>query len=81
MQKMVGSEEARRRLPELLDKAHEGEITIITRRGKPCAAIVPVDQLRISAISQSFIQLLGTGAGLWSEDPAAYIEKLREEWT
>ena len=38
-----GVEETRARLPEILGAAHhEGAVTIVTRRGEPCAAVVPV---------------------------------------
>jgi prevent-host-death family protein len=38
----VGTFEAKNKLSELLDRAERGEETIITRRGKPIAKIVPV---------------------------------------
>jgi prevent-host-death family protein len=38
-----GAEEARNQLPELLDAAAEGRSTIITRRGRPIAALVPLE--------------------------------------
>jgi prevent-host-death family protein len=38
----VGVEAARRRLPELLDRAAAGERTVISRHGHPVAALVPV---------------------------------------
>jgi len=40
----LGAETARKRLPELLDRAYAGEQTIIKKRGIPYAAIVALDQ-------------------------------------
>ena len=36
----IGAEAARKRLPELLDRAHAGEQTIVKKHGIPYAAIV-----------------------------------------
>ena len=38
----IGSFEAKNKLSELLAKAERGEETIITRRGRPIAKLVPV---------------------------------------
>jgi prevent-host-death family protein len=38
-----GAEEARNQLPELLDAAEKGRSTIITRHGRPVAALMPLD--------------------------------------
>jgi prevent-host-death family protein len=39
--------EARRRLGQLLDRAERGERILITRRGKPIAAIVPISDFEL----------------------------------
>ena len=39
-----GSEEARKKLPSLLERAHRGQVTVITKRGVPYAAIVPITE-------------------------------------
>ena len=39
----VNLKEARRRLSQLVDAAERGEATIITRRGKEVARLVPID--------------------------------------
>jgi prevent-host-death family protein len=41
-QERKGVEDARSQLPTLLAEAERGRSTIITRHGKPIAAIVPV---------------------------------------
>jgi prevent-host-death family protein len=38
----VGAYEAKTHLPELLDRVEKGERIVITRRGLPVAALVPV---------------------------------------
>jgi prevent-host-death family protein len=74
----IGSEQARKRLPELLERAHRGESTIITRRGTPYAALVPLSDLREGELD--FLALRGTGKDIWSLEPAVEISKLRDEW-
>lgn len=39
---MVGVTEARQRLTEILDRVLAGEEVVVTRRGAPVAAIIPV---------------------------------------
>ncbi len=80
MARSLGAEQARQTLPELLDRAREGEVTIITKRGKPYAALVPLDRLMAERPAASFTALAGSGSGLWSEDPAEYVRRIREEW-
>ena len=75
------AEEARKRLPELLERAHHGSVSVITKRGKPCAAIVPVAQVRSSKSRISILSLSGSGAGLWGQDAAKSIDALRDEWS
>ena len=41
-ERMVGVTEARQRLTEILDRVLAGEEVVVTRRGTPVAAIVPV---------------------------------------
>jgi len=79
MQK-IGSEAARRQLPELLDQAHSGEATIIMKRGKPYAALVALDQCRVPSSSTGLLALRGSGRGLWGQRPAETVAGLREEW-
>ena len=41
-----GAEEARNELPDLLAAAEKGRATIITRHGRPVAALVPIGAVR-----------------------------------
>ena len=75
-----GAEEARKQLPDLLDAAENGESTIITRHGRPVAAIVPVDAQGIVSRQESLLSVAGTGRGLWGDDSTSEIHRLREEW-
>jgi prevent-host-death family protein len=74
-----GVEEARRRLPELLERAHRGERVVITRHGRPYATLREASQA--TAKRPPFSELRGSGRGLWhSSDAGNTIERLREEW-
>jgi prevent-host-death family protein len=42
----IGTFEAKNKLSELLDRAERGEEVVITRRGKPVAKLVPVEDRR-----------------------------------
>ena len=75
-----GAEEARKQLPDLLDAAENGETTIITRHGRPVAAIVPIDAQALAPRQQSLLSLAGTGRGMWGGDSTAEIDRLRDEW-
>jgi prevent-host-death family protein len=75
-----GSEEARNELPTLLEEAEGGRATIITRRGRPVAALVPLAQYRTRQ-QQSLLTLEGSGRGLWGKNSSGKIKKLRDEWS
>ena len=82
-----GAEEARNTLPTLLELAERGRATVITKHGRRVAAIVPIDQYeeylssRRRSRQRSLLSHGGSGAGLWGEDSADTIRKLRDEWT
>jgi prevent-host-death family protein len=75
-----GSEEARNELPTLLEGAEGGQLTIITRRGRAVAALVPIAHLRSMEQQKSLLSLRGSGRGLWGKDSGRTLKKLREEW-
>ena len=75
-----GSEEARNELPELIEEAQNGRVTIITRHGKPVAALVPLDTYRRSSEQVSLLGLQGSGRGLWGDDSRKTLTELRDEW-
>ena len=76
--KTCGAEEARANLPALLERAHHGGTTVITKRGRPYAALVPVAAAQERR--SSFLALAGTGKGLWGRRPSATIAAMRDEW-
>jgi prevent-host-death family protein len=78
--KRKGAEEARNQLPDLLEAAQAGQSTIITRHGKPVAALVPIAEFRPPERQASLMPLAGSGRGMWGKDSARTIRRLREEW-
>ena len=76
----LGAMDARKHFAELIDRAHRGERTIVTRHGVPWAAIVPIEEPRTTEREVSLVDLAGSGEGLWGDDSASTIAELREEW-
>jgi prevent-host-death family protein len=76
-----GAEEARNQLPDLLEAAEKGQSTIITRHGRPVAALVPLEAYSSAVRQQPLTPAAGSGRGLWGKDSARTIRKLRDEWT
>jgi prevent-host-death family protein len=74
-----GVEDARSELPALLDEAARGRATIITRRGRPIAALVPVT--RQTGMQKPLCALAGSGKGLWGKHSGKTLRRLREEWS
>ena len=75
----TGAERAREELPAILDAAAAGRSTIITRRGRAVAAVVPVEQVRTRQ-SASLLALAGSGKGLWGPASNKAVAALRDEW-
>ena len=75
----AGSEEARKNLPELIDRAQrDGTVTIVTKRGVPCAAIVPLSHVQRGR-APKLTALRGSAAGCYG-DVAEYIDVSRHSW-
>ena len=79
----IGIEQGRNTLPQLALRAFGGEPSVLTKHGKPYAAIVPLEILevvkRAQAGNSSFLSLRGTGKGLWGTEPARMIAQMRDE--
>jgi prevent-host-death family protein len=75
-----GAEEAGSQLPALLEAAEQGRSTIITRYGRPVAALVPIAAYGI-APQQPLLPAEGSGRGLWGKDSSRTVRKLRDEWS
>lgn len=74
-----GAEEARNQLPQLIEDAAGGRATVITRRGRPVAALVPLKAYHASK-QRSLLDLEGSGRGLWGRNSSETLTKLRDEW-
>jgi prevent-host-death family protein len=77
-----GFEQARAQLSTLIAQAHAGQSSIITKHGKPYAAIVPLAALAQAhkRSNEGFLSLQGSGKGLWGKKSAETIAQLRDEW-
>jgi len=76
----LGSEAARQRLSELLERARRGEPTVIQKHGVPVAALVPIEQIPRPRRAP-LRALRGTGAGCWGDEAARFVDQLRHDWT
>ena len=71
----LGVEETRRRLPELLNRAQAGATTLISRHGRPVAALVPLggriptDPMLRQRRLQALLNLQGSGKSCWPARP------------
>lgn len=77
--KRKGAEEARTQLPDLLDDAARGEATVISRHGKPVAALVPISAFQ--APQHGLTSLAGSGRSLWGKRSRRTLTDLRSEWS
>jgi prevent-host-death family protein len=76
-----GAEEARSQLPKLIEAAEAGHATVITRRGRAVAALVPLESYDNTRRQQSLLPIEGSGRGLWGRSSARTIRNLRDEWS
>jgi len=76
-----GVEEARNQLPSLLEQASLGTATVITRHGRPIAALIPIESYGALGRQQSLLPLAASGKGLWGRHSRATVRKLRDEWS
>ena len=76
----VGIDEGRSNLPKLASMAHAGHSSLLTKHGKPYAAIVAADMLIALRRVPRFLTLRGTGRGLWGRNPGEHVASLRDEW-
>ncbi len=75
----LGAEKVRKQFPALVEAARTGEAIIITKHGKPQAAMVSVDTLQTGRKS-ALLSLRGSGRGLWGKSVKQHIARLRQEW-
>ena len=79
-----GLEQARIQLPSIIANAHSGVASVITRHGRPYAAVVPLKNLEksrsASRAASGLLALRGTGQGLWGAHVGQTVSELRDEW-
>jgi prevent-host-death family protein len=80
MKRSFGAEQARAQLPRILDEAYRGRSTVVTKHGRPYAAIVPAKEALRRGTGASVLALRGSGRGLWGRNPAGYVARMRKEW-
>lgn len=78
--KSKGVEQARQHLPGILAAAADGHTTVITRRGREIAAVVPIGVARLPK-PVPLTALAGTGRGLWVKRSAQTVARLRDGWS
>jgi prevent-host-death family protein len=76
-----GAEDARNQLPALLEAAENGHSTLITKHGRPVAALVPLDAYDERSRQEPLTPMEGSGRGRWGEDSRRTLHDLRDEWS
>jgi len=75
-----GAEQARKRFPALVEEAARGNPTLITKHGRPYAALVPAAALERKSSGSDFLALRGTGKGLWGKSIRRSLNRMRDDW-
>ena len=82
--KNYGLEQARNQLPSIVAEAKAGYTSVISKHGKPCAAVVPLADLQKMNQrkhgSVGILDLQGSGRGLWGSSSRKTLKALRGEW-
>jgi len=73
--------EAKNKLSELIDRALNGEGVLITRHGKPVAALVPIEAYGSAVRQQPLVPVEASGRGLWGKPSSRTLRRLRDEWS
>ena len=75
------AEEVRNEFSDLLTAAENGRSTIITKHGRPVAALIPIDAYRASLRQQPLTPVAGSGHGFWGKNSTRAHRSLRDEWS
>jgi prevent-host-death family protein len=79
-----GLEQARNQLPSIAAHAHAGQASILTKHGKPYAAVVSIEDMEKTRAQASqalgVLALRGSGRNLWGASPSKTVAALRDEW-
>jgi prevent-host-death family protein len=73
--------EAKRRLPDLIDRALKGEHIVITRHGRPIAELKPIRKpvARIAAAALDWLAEHRVGKKYSTENAGAFVSRMRDE--
>ena len=77
----TSAEEVRDQFSDLLTAAEKGLSTIITKHGRPVAALIPIGAYRASLRQQPLTPIAGSGRGLWEKNSTGAHRNLRDEWS
>lgn len=84
MKATYGLEQARAQLPHIAAEARAGHTSVITRHGKPMAAVVPISFLRAQQAGRirkgGILALRGTGRDVWPQGAGRTVADMRDEW-
>ncbi|WUH93364.1 type II toxin-antitoxin system Phd/YefM family antitoxin [Streptomyces sp. NBC_00433] len=70
----VSVREARAKLAEVIDRAVAGEATLITRNGRPAAAVIPIDEYE--ALEEAADELLARQAAEHLDEPTVSMAEM-----
>ena len=72
--------DAKNRLPELIDRALQGESVVITRHGRPVAELRPIPQpaRKVTAAALDWLAERRVGKRV-REDAGAFVSRMRDE--
>ena len=73
----IGVFEAKNKLSELIDRAERGEETVITRRGKPVAKLVPISAKHDVKVARAALQRIREQAKQANLGPFNWEEEKR----
>jgi prevent-host-death family protein len=75
--------DAKKRLPELIDRALTGESVIITRRGRPVAELRPISQPKrahkVTAAALDWLAERRVRPERATENAGAFVSRMRDE--
>jgi prevent-host-death family protein len=75
------AEEVRNQFSDLLAAAEKGRSTIVTKHGRPVAALIPIEAYRAPLHQQPLTPVAGSGRGLWTRNSTRAHRNLRDEWS
>lgn len=71
--------DAKARLSELVERAEAGEPQIITRRGKPVAKIVAIEEQKKKPVNVAALESFARKLSKTQEDTNTFMQRFRDE--